>query len=68
MKKIYIVEAVSYSSAINTRHISQEAYSTLEAAQDFCRSRIDEPCRLSDFKFMSDDNTYNIYELILKEE
>ena len=51
-----------------TEKLSQEAYSSLEAAQRFIRSRSPEPGRLSMMKFRdSEGREYLIHDLLVRE-
>ena len=47
--------------------ISQECYYTLMDAQIFIESRADNPIQITEFKYESLTNNYNIYELKVKE-
>lgn len=52
-----------------TEKLSQEAYSSLEAAQRFIRSRSPEPGRLSMMKFRdSEGREYLIHDLLVRED
>lgn len=61
MKKIYIVVVESKGKY----HISQEAYSSYEAARNFVVERGDKPEQISDYCFMSNDYVYRIHDLTL---
>lgn len=52
-----------------TEKLSQEAYSSLEAAQRFIKSRIPEPGRLSMMKFRdAEGREYLIHDLLVRED
>ena len=55
-------------SATGVLSVSQEAYPSLEAAQDFCLKRGDRPRALSEWIFKSDSFTYQIFAVYVKSE
>lgn len=63
MKHIYIIE-------VHTEYampkVSQEAYTSLDKAQDFIEHRSDEPKKVSEFRYESNRHTYLIQELVLR--
>ena len=48
--------------------LSGEGYRTLEAAQKFVESRSDNPKKLGDFQYASEDSDYLIYQLWVAEK
>lgn len=62
MKHIYVVLVCS---EYGMPKISQEAYTSLEKAQDFIRSRYDQVTQVNDFNFKGRRYGYTIHELNL---
>lgn len=63
---IAYVVAVSYKKFAGLTKVSQEAYKTLEAAQDFCMSRTGAK-KLNNFAFDSEECLYSIFTVSVKE-
>lgn len=59
--KVYVIEVVWLSDL--TSKVSSEGYYELSDAQLFCENRGDKPKKISDFKYESQENLYNILEL-----
>lgn len=62
MKHVYVVLVCS---EYGMPKISQEAYSSLEKAQDFIRNRYDQIMQVDDFNFKGCQYGYTIHELTL---
>ena len=57
--KVYIVMVTAEASL---SHVSQEAYTSLSAAQEFILSRYGMPEKINDFKYRDAD--YTTYEIV----
>lgn len=57
VQKIYVVVV---KGSLGHTKVSQEGYTTLEAAQEFCRKRADRPEEISPYLFKSIVNKYEI--------
>jgi hypothetical protein len=61
--KIYVV--LVQQTRFNNAFVSQEAYSTLEAAQDFCERRYNTE-KVTDYLWTSNEYMYTISEVTVK--
>ena len=64
--KIYIIEVMTLGGLYPTTKVSQEAYTGIIEAQDFCKSRSDNPKQISEMVWKSDSYKYTILELNLR--
>lgn len=60
-RKAIDVYVVLVLNAFNNAKVSQEAYTSLAAAQEFCKGRADKPEQLTRYCFKSKVYTYQIY-------
>ena len=60
-RKTIDVYVVLVLNAFNNAKVSQEAYTSLAAAQEFCKGRADKPEQLTRYCFKSKVYTYQIY-------
>lgn len=63
---IYVIEIVKLGGLYPTSKVSQEAYTGIIEAQDFCKNRSDNPEKISEMKWKSKEYVYNILELDLR--
>lgn len=64
--KIYVIEIIKLGGLYPTSKVSQEAYTGIIEAQDFCKNRIDNPEKISEMKWKSKEYAYDILELDLR--
>lgn len=64
--KIYVIEVMRLGGLYPVTNVSQEAYTRIIEAQDFCKNRSDKPEQISEMVWKSDEYKYTILELNLR--
>lgn len=64
-EKVYVIEVTTLDDSNSTTKISQKAYSKVDDAIEFCKTRADKPESVSDYTFRSDKYIYKILSLKL---
>ena len=64
--KIYVIEVMTLGGLYPVTNISQEAYTGIIEAQDFCKNRSDNPQKISEMIWKSSKYKYTILELNLR--
>lgn len=60
---IYCIKVETLNSLNPTTKISQEAYNSYEKAVMFCENRADNPTKIDDYNWKSEQYKYTIIEL-----
>ena len=60
--KIYCIEVMTLGGLYTTK-ISQEAYNSYDKAVKFCERRTDNPIKIDDYTWKSDQYKYTIIDL-----
>ena len=64
--KVYVIEVISISNPFKSK-VSQEGYSTLEAARDWCRNKPGILKELQNgWKFIAEDYIYRIHDISVR--
>lgn len=64
--KIYVIEIMTLGGLYPVTNISQEAYTGIIEAQEFCSMRSDNPKKINEMVWKSDKYKYTILELYLR--
>lgn len=64
--KIYVIEVMTLGGLYPTTKVSQEAYTGIIEAQNFCKNRSDKPEQINEMVWKSDKFKYTILELNLR--
>lgn len=64
--KIYLIEVTKLGGLYPTVKVSQEAYTGIIEAQEFCKNRSDNPEQVSEMVWKSEEYKYTILEANLK--
>ena len=61
--KIYCIEVMTLGGLYPTTKISQEAYNSYDKAVKFCKGRADNPIKIDDYTWKSEQYKYTIIDL-----
>ena len=61
--KLYCVEVMTLGGLYPTTKISQEAYNSYDKAVKFCEGRADNPIKIDDYTWKSEQYKYTIIDL-----
>lgn len=64
--KIYVIEVMTLGGLYPVTNISQEAYTGIIEAQNFCKNRSDNPEQINEMVWKSSKYKYTILELNLR--